>query len=66
MARTADIALQMPAALNLKRPQRISATVADRVWTELIRRSDEEGRSVSNLVAYLLERALFPESTQTP
>lgn len=65
MART-PFALPMPSALSLKRPQRISATVADRVWAELIRRSEEEGRSVSNLVAYLLERALFPGSKQTP
>ena len=39
-------------------PRRITATVPHTLCTLLIERADLEGRSVSNLVAYLLERAL--------
>jgi hypothetical protein len=37
---------------------RISITLADSVSRKLSERAFEEGRSISNLAAYLLERAL--------
>jgi len=36
------------------------ATVPEKIDGLLVERSDQEGRSVSNLVAFLLERALTP------
>lgn len=41
-----------------RKPKRISITVAQAVVDRLQQRSDEEGRSTSNLAAYLLENAL--------
>ncbi|MEB3235967.1 MAG: hypothetical protein VKM98_11125 [Cyanobacteriota bacterium] len=39
-------------------PQRISITLAQQVFDNLVKRSQLEGRSLSNLSAYLLESAL--------
>ena len=39
-------------------PRRISITVPHSAFCELQNRSDMEGRSLSNLAAYLLETAL--------
>jgi hypothetical protein len=41
-----------------KHPQRLSVTVSWAVMQALQRRADHEGRSLSNLAAYELERAL--------
>lgn len=41
-----------------RKPKRISITVAQTVIERLEQRSYEEGRSTSNLAAYLLESAL--------
>lgn len=41
--------------LPFRSPQRISITVPHHVFATLQQRSDEEGRSLSNLAAYLLE-----------
>lgn len=41
-----------------RKPKRISITVAQTVIERLEQRSFEEGRSTSNLAAYLLETAL--------
>jgi hypothetical protein len=41
-----------------KHPQRISVTIAWHVLQSLQRRADEEGRSLSNLAAFELERSL--------
>ena len=41
-----------------RKPKRVSITVAQTVFDRLLARSDEEGRSTSNLAAYLLETAL--------
>lgn len=38
--------------------KRISASVPDRVFDELNKLADIEGRSFSNLVSYLLERCI--------
>ena len=48
------------AALDrLKRcPRRVSVTLSATVHQQLIYRADDEGRSLSNLIAFLLETAL--------
>jgi hypothetical protein len=38
-------------------PTRISITLPDCIYQHLLSRSDEEGRSLSNLAAFLLEMA---------
>ncbi len=43
-----------------RRPVRITATLNAALHEQLLLRSDEEGRSLSNLIGYLLERALEP------
>lgn len=50
-----------PTGPTFKHPQRISVTVAWHVLQSLQRRADEEGRSLSNLVAFELERAMAKE-----
>ena len=53
-----------------RQPKRISITLSYHVHEALLTRSEEEGRSVSNLCAFLLEdalrdqqRSLAPQST---
>jgi hypothetical protein len=48
------------AALDrLKRsPQRVSVTLNAAIYERLIHRADDEGRSLSNLIAFLLETAM--------
>jgi hypothetical protein len=41
-----------------RQPRRVSITLSHHVHEALLNRSEEEGRSVSNLCAYLLEEAL--------
>jgi hypothetical protein len=41
-----------------RQPRRISITLSFHVHEELLKRSEEEGRSMSNLCAFLLEDAL--------
>lgn len=50
-----------PTGPTFKHPQRISITVAWHVLQALQRRADDEGRSLSNLAAYELERSLAHE-----
>ena len=38
--------------------KRLSASIPDRVYEQLEKLADKEGRSVSNLVAYLLEQSI--------
>jgi len=47
-----------PDELAMRRSQRITVTVPYGVMSRLERRALEEGRSLSNLSAYLLERAV--------
>lgn len=53
-----------------RKPRRISITVAHHTFCVMQERSDLEGRSLSNLAAYLLEQSLAPQrgssSMQTP
>lgn len=44
-------------AINLKSPRRITITIPYSTFVHLLRCSDDQGRSLSNLAAYLLERA---------
>lgn len=48
----------MTTAAYFRSPKRVSITVSHSVLSRLQQRSDEEGRSTSNLAAYLLEVAL--------
>jgi macrodomain Ter protein organizer (MatP/YcbG family) len=43
---------------HFRKPVRISITLSYQSWHHLVARSDNEGRSISNLSAYLIERAL--------
>ena len=45
----------------IRKPQRLTITVSFQLFARLERRATEEGRSLSNLCAYLLERAAGPE-----
>ena len=45
-------------AAVFRRPRRITITVADGIYQRLAQQSDEQGRSLSNLAAYLIEAAL--------
>jgi hypothetical protein len=45
-------------SIYTRAPRRISITLPLRPYEQLLKRSDWEGRSLSNLAAYLLEQAL--------
>lgn len=47
-------------------PTRVTITVPYEVFTRLRDRADHEGRSTSNLAAFLLERALRPAMQPPP
>jgi hypothetical protein len=49
------------AELLRRRPQRVTITVHWRLRQQLQKRADEEGRSLSNLLAYLLEQSCSQE-----
>ncbi|MCS5700043.1 hypothetical protein NZK32_13440 [Cyanobium sp. FGCU-52] len=46
-------------------PRRVSITIPFRTYQDLLQRSNEQGRSLSNLAAYLLETALLQEPGST-
>jgi hypothetical protein len=50
-------AVMRPADLLRRKPQRMTITVSWALLDKLQRRSDAEGRSLSNLAAHLLEIA---------
>ena len=52
-----------PNFTSLKRPRRLTVTIPQHVLECLERRAMEQGRSISNLAAYLIERALSPLSS---
>lgn len=43
---------------HLRTPQRVTITLAWRTHQQLLARSDDEGRSLSNLAAHIIERGL--------
>ena len=49
-----------------RRPQRLTISVSHAVATHLIEQSNDQGRSMSNLAAYLLERALTEPDSGPP
>lgn len=59
---TAPLSVRL-AALKRK-PVRITITVSAALFETLQTRSDEEGRSLSNLAAFLLERAASDHPTK--
>ena len=46
----------MALRLNTRKPQRITITVSWSLYQSLLDTSDEQGRSLSNIAAYWLER----------
>ena len=49
-----------------RRPQRLTITVSHHVAEHLINQSNDQGRSISNLAAYLLERAITERESGPP
>lgn len=47
-----------PLELVSRRPRRVSITMPDSTYRSLLRLSDDQGRSLSNLSSYLLEQAV--------
>ena len=45
--------------LQFRKPQRISITVSDHVYQQLVQMSDQQGRSLSNYASFLLETSLL-------
>jgi hypothetical protein len=46
--------------LQLRNPKRLSITLPQMAYEQLVQQSSWEGRSMSNLAAFLLEQALNP------
>jgi hypothetical protein len=44
--------------LPFRKPRRISITIPDHIYQLLLERSKQQGRSISNLAAFLLERSI--------
>jgi hypothetical protein len=57
---------QKPQSRLFRKPQRITITVPQATAEHLVQRSIREGRSLSNLAAVLLERAITAEQIQPP
>lgn len=51
---------------RLRKPRRLSITIPSDVLDRLNRQADEQGRSTSNLAAFLLEASISPASVLTP
>lgn len=43
---------------GFRKPRRVSLTMPEQPYLQLIERSVQEGRSISNLAAFLLEKAI--------
>lgn len=52
-------------ATLFRKSRRISITVSEKVYTALSSKSDAEGRSLSNLAAFLLEKAILEAERKT-
>ena len=48
--------------IAFKSPKRISITIPHNAYEHLLKQSDHEGRSLSNLAAFLLEMAISKQS----
>lgn len=51
-----------PSGFWAPKPKRLTVTIPANVFSALEARSSSEGRSLSNLAAYVLERGLIPDS----
>ena len=51
-------------AFRSRSPKRLTITIPYTVFSALEKRSTEEGRSLSNLAAYLLEQSLIPQARE--
>jgi hypothetical protein len=49
---------QFNSPLWMRKPRRITITIPESIYERLLSRSDREGRSISNLAAFLLEHAI--------
>lgn len=58
MTTTTPLSLRERIAIAKRQPQRLSITVAQSTYEKLIRLSFEQGRSLSNLCASLLESSV--------
>ena len=58
----ADTPAVSAAELLRRRPQRVTITVHWQLRQQLQKRADEEGRSLSNLLAFLLEQSCSQEA----
>ena len=47
-----------------RKPRRVSITLPEPIYRELLERSNEQGRSISNLAAFLLEQAIASQQQQ--
>jgi hypothetical protein len=50
----------------MRKPQRISVTISYAVFEKLVSQSIAEGRSLSNLASYILERSINETMVQDP
>jgi hypothetical protein len=57
------VANATPVARAFRKPVRITVTINHATYQELENRSTQEGRSISNLAAYLLEVSLLVSKT---
>jgi hypothetical protein len=44
--------------IQFRKPRRLSVTINEQLYQRLLRDSDQQGRSLSNYAAFLLENAL--------
>jgi hypothetical protein len=49
---------QSKPGLTFRTPKRISITIPNETYRQLVARSSQEGRSLSNLAAYLIESSI--------
>lgn len=54
---------RMPSPLFHK-PRRVSITLPEPIYRQLLERSNEQGRSISNLAAFLLEQAIASQQQE--
>ena len=47
-----------------RKPRRVSITLPEPIYRQLLERSNEQGRSISNLAAFLLERAIASQQQE--
>lgn len=55
----------LPVLRAMRKPHRVTLTISDKTYNQLIAVSGSEGRSLSNLGAYLLELALDEREKRT-